>query len=415
MGRLIDLLPLPYTDAVVAIGAAILGLTAGVLGAFAVLRGRSLVGDALAHCTLPGVAVAFLLTGAKDAGTLLVGAGLAALLGALSMVGIERTGRLRPDAAIGVVLTGFFSLGVVLLTYIAGRGDADQAGLDAYLFGQAAGLLERDLVVMGLLALGALGLVGLGFRALKTTLFDPAFAGSLGLPVRALEVAMTVLIVIAVVVGIRAVGAILMVAMLVAPTVAARQLTGTLSRMLVVAGAIGAAVGVTGSLVATSAQLPTGPVVVLVGFAVVVLCLLAAPGRGLLWRAGQVRAGRRRARDEAVLGELESALHAGPPPTWTDFALGSGRPARDTARAVAELHKAGLVDRQGTHLLLSEAGAAAAQAARDRRELWSLWLEYGAYLDLPDAREPDPLDLRRSLGKEHVARLRALAASGARR
>lgn len=409
MDILIDAIPLPYTDAVVALGAAILGLTAGVLGAFAVLRGRSLVGDALAHSALPGVALAFIVTGAKDAGSLLVGAGIAGIVGALAMVAIERTSRIRPDAAIGVVLSSFFALGIVLLTHIADLNNANQAGLDKYLFGQAAGLLERDLVVMGGLSLAALAVVALGFRALKVTLFDTAFAGSVGLPVRALEVLMTALIVVAVIVGVRAVGAILMVALLVAPTVAARQLTNRLARVLVLAGAIGAAIGVAGALLSMRAEVPTGPVIVLVGFAVVAACVLLAPGRGVLWRAGQLRRARRRARNEGVLVDLETALHAGPPPTERELALSSGRSRRELRRALRNLDRLGLLERDGRRVFLSEAGASTAHTMLERRELWTLWLEHGARLELPDAREPDPRDLRASLGEEYVDRLRALA------
>jgi manganese/zinc/iron transport system permease protein len=128
VGPLIELWPLSYTDSVVATGALLLGIVAGVLGTFAVLRRRSLVGDALAHAALPGVCVAFLATGSKDPATLVVGAALAGVVGAFGMVGIERSTRIRADAAIGIVLSVFFSLGIVLLTAIAARDDADQAG-----------------------------------------------------------------------------------------------------------------------------------------------------------------------------------------------------------------------------------------------------------------------------------------------
>lgn len=409
MGWLIDLLPLGYSDAIVAIGAALLGIAAGALGVFAVLRRRSLVGDALAHAALPGVCVAFLATGAKDATTLLVGAGLAGLVGALLMVGIERTSRIRPDAAVGVVLSSFFSLGVVLLTYIASTNDANQAGLDRYLFGQAAGLLERDLNVMAALALVSLTVVAIAFRALKTTLFDPAFAGAVGLPVRALEVLMTALLVVAVVIGLRTVGAILMVALLVVPAVTARQLCGRLSVLLPLAAAIGAAVGVAGALLSARAQVPTGPVIVLVGVGVVLLAVAFAPGRGVVWRARTLARERRRALVEGVLLELETALHAGPPPTMAELALVSGRPRRDVRRALAQLERTGMLACDGDRLHLSEAGAAAAHALLERRQLWSAWLEHGFKLDLPDAREPDPTDLRGSLGDAYVDRLRALA------
>ncbi|HWC27433.1 MAG TPA: iron chelate uptake ABC transporter family permease subunit [Solirubrobacteraceae bacterium] len=412
MGWLIDLIPLNYSDAVVVVGATLLGITAGALGVFAVLRQRSLVGDALSHAALPGVSVAFIATGAKDATTLLAGAAIAGLVGALLMVGIERTSRIRPDAAIGVVLSSFFSLGIVLLTYIASTDNANQAGLERYLFGQAAGLLERDLVVMGALAAVALALVAIGFRALKTTLFDPAFAGALGLPVRALEVAMTALLVVAVIVGLRTVGAILMVAMLVAPAVAARQLAGRLALVIPLAAAIGAAVGVTGALVAARAQVPTGPVIVLVAVAFVVACVLFAPRRGVLWRARRLARDRRRILVEGVLVDLETAIHAGPPPTARELALASGRRRRDLRRALRDLDRTGMLERDGERLYLSESGAAAAHAVLERRELWAAWLEHGQRLALPDAREPDPTDLRASLGDEYAERLRALAQAG---
>jgi len=410
VGGLIDLLPLPYADAVVVVGAALLGITAGALGVFAVLRQRSLVGDALAHAALPGVCVAFIATGAKDAGTLLIGAAVAGLIGALAMVGIERTSRIRPDAAIGVVLSCFFSLGIVLLTFIANGDDANQAGLEKYLFGQAAGLLERDLTIMGALAAASLAGVALGFRALKTTLFDPGFAGSIGLPVRALEVAMTALLVVAVVVGLRVVGAILMVALLVAPAVAARQLVGRLALLLPVAALIGAAVGVTGALLSARAELPAGPVIVLVAVGVVIACVLAAPGRGVLWRARKLARDRRRTLSEGVLVDLETAIHAGPPPTVSELALASGRPSRALRGALRDLDRAGMLARDGDRLYLSDPGAAAAHAVLERRELWTAWLEHGWRLELPDAREPDPSDLRASLGDDYADRLRALAA-----
>ncbi|MBW0118626.1 metal ABC transporter permease [Pseudonocardia abyssalis] len=384
---------LPYTDTVVVLGALVLGVTSGVLGTFAVLRQRSLVGDAVAHSTLPGVCVAFLVAGVKDVPGLLVGAAAAGLVAALLMVGIERTGRIKPDTAIGVVLSGFFSLGVVLLTHIASTADADQAGLENYLFGQAAGLLETDVVVMAVLGGTALLVVGVLRRALTTTLFDSSYAGSIGLPVRALEVLMTGLLVVAVVIGVRVVGAILMVAMLVVPTVVARQLADRFTWVLPIAGVVGAVVGITGSLLATRAALPTGPVIVLVGFSIAMLAVLLAPGRGVLWRASRLATRRRRVRRDAVLVSPDA-------------------PVRSLADRLARtsLRRDGLLDDDG----LTAAGRRAAEELADRRALWSAWLEHGALVDLPDAREPDPTDLRGSLGDDAVAQLRLLSAGGRR-
>lgn len=409
MGWLIDLLPLSYTDSVVLLGAVILGVAAGVLGAFAVLRQRSLVGDALSHATLPGVCVAFIATGAKDASTLAIGAAVAGLIGAVMILMIERTGRIRPDAAIGVVLSSFFSLGIVMLTYLANFNNANQAGLDTYLFGQAAGLLEQDLTVMGLLCLGSLVGVALAFRPLKTTLFDVSFAGSVGLPVRLLELAMTAMLVIAIVIGVRTVGAILMVAMLVVPTVTARQFTSRLSVLLVLSGFFGALVGSIGALISNSAGLPTGPVIVLVGFVLAVGAILLAPGRGVAWRARKVMRDRRRASTEGVLIDLETALHAGAPPTAEELVVMSGRSMASVRRSLRDLDRAGALRQDGDRVYLSESGAAAVHALLDRRDLWTLWIEHGWKLDIPDAREPDPRELRASLGDELTEQLLDIA------
>jgi manganese/zinc/iron transport system permease protein len=411
---LIDLLPLSYTDSVVALGALVLGVVAGVLGSFAVLPGRSMVGDALAHATLPGVCVAFLVTGAKDAGSLLAGAAVAGFAAAGLILAIERGGRLRPDAAIGVVLASFFALGIVLLTAIANSNDADQAGLERYLFGQAAGLSENDVRVTFLLGLAALAVVAFGFRVLKTTLFDREFAGSAGLPVRVVEFAMLALLVVAVVIGVRMVGAILMVAMLVVPAVVARQFTSKLAAMLPLAGGVGAAVGVAGALLSAEAELPTGPVIVLLGFAAVIAAVLLAPGRGIAWRARRLMRERRRALAEGVLLDLETALHGGPPPTEHELLELGGRQRRALRRGLRDLDRAGLLTRDGERLLLTEEGAAAVHAQLERRRLWSAWLEHGWRLELPDARDPDPRDLRGSLGSEATDRLLALAGSGER-
>lgn len=413
MGWLIDLVPLTHAAAVVAVGSCVLGAAAGLLGALAVLQGRALVGDAVSHSALPGVAIAFLVTGVKDPATLVVGAAIAGVIGAVAIVGIERTSRMRPDVAIGVVLSSFFSLGIVLLTHIASTGGAQQAGLNSYLFGQAAGMVQSDVELMTLLAAVAAALLALGYRALKTASFDREFAGALGLPVRLLDVAVTALLVIAVVIGLRTVGAILMVAMLIVPTVVARQLTDRLARLLPLAALVGAAVGVTGALASIDAEVPTGPVIVLVGVGVAALALLLAPGRGVAWRAARLARARRRELTEGVLVDLETAMHHGPPPTPRELALSTGRPERSVRRGLRALRRSGLLERDGERVLLSPRGAEVAHGALEGRRLWSAWLEHGWRLDLPDAREPDPRDLRASLGDDAVDRLAQLVEEAA--
>jgi len=288
--RLIGLVPLPYPLAVVAVGTAVLGFVAGTLGPFAVLRGRSMFGDAMSHGTLPGVVVAFMVSGVKDPVASLVGAAVFAGLAALLMIGLERAGRTPPDAAIGIVLSASFTVGIVLLTRVSQGGDADQSGLDAYLFGQAAGLVVRDVeLALWLGGLAVLAAVA-ALRLLRSATFDPQFAAVAGVPTWAVDVASTVLLAVAVVLGVRTVGVILMVAMLVAPAVAARQLTTRLSGMVALSGVIGAVSGVAGALLAGRTELPTGPVIVLLATAAALASILFAPRRGVVARLLRRRA-----------------------------------------------------------------------------------------------------------------------------
>lgn len=284
-----------YTLRNVALGSAILGVVGGTLGTFAVLRRQGLLGDALAHATLPGVCAAFLLTGTKSPAVLLLGAGLSAGLGALVILAVVNGTRIKQDAALGIVLSVFFGAGVVLLTYIAGSGDAGQSGLDRFIFGQAATIVREDVLTMGLLALAALVVTALFFKEFKLLSFDPAFAAGLGFPVRALNVLLTALIVVAVVVGIQAVGVVLMAAMLITPAAAARQWTDRLSAMIFLSALFGAASGVSGAMISASgSNLPTGPLIVLFATGILLVSLLFGRRHGFLW---SWRTGRRNRRE----------------------------------------------------------------------------------------------------------------------
>jgi manganese/zinc/iron transport system permease protein len=282
MDLLRDLL-FDYTLRNVALGAALLGVVSGVLGSFAVLRQQGLLGDALSHAALPGVCLAFLLTGSKATLVLLLGAALAGWIGSLLLLRIVRDTRLDEDAALGIVLSTFFGFGIVLLTFIAKRNDANQAGLDRYLFGQAASLREEHVITMAVLGAVALFVVGVFYKEFKVLTFDPDFAASIGLATGPLNVLVTSLIVVAVVIGLQTVGVVLMAAMLVGPAVAARQWTDRLGVMLALAAFFGALAGVSGAMISvTQARLPTGPMVILSLTVIVVVSLLVAPAHGVL-------------------------------------------------------------------------------------------------------------------------------------
>lgn len=274
---------LDYTIQNVVIGATLLGVISGVLGSFAVLRQQSLLGDTLSHAALPGVCLGFIIAGTREMGSIMLGALASGAAAALLVVVLTRRTRLKTDAALGIALSLFFAVGVVLLTFIQASGNAAQGGLDSFLFGQAAAILRSDLWIMGGVTAAALALVAALWKEFKLVSFDPEFAATLGLPVVTLDVLLTVMIALAVVVGLQMVGVVLMAAMVIAPAAAARQWHDRLGAMVVTSAGIGVLSGVTGALLsATTRGLATGPLIVLCASALVLASLLFAPRRGLV-------------------------------------------------------------------------------------------------------------------------------------
>lgn len=277
-----------YNTALVCIGAALLGASAGMVGVYVLLRKRSLVGDAISHATLPGLAAAFLLstwvTGeGRSVVALMVGAAASAWAGLLSVDWITRRTRLPEDAAIGAVLSAFFGLGVVLMTVVQTLQAGGQAGLQSYLLGSTAGMLRAEAEAVALLAAGAALAVFALRRPFTLTCFDEGYAAVRGLDVRRVDLAMMALVLAVTVIGLRIAGLVLVVALMIIPPVAARFWTDRSDRMVAISAGLGAAAAYIGAaLSAAGPGLPTGAVIVLVIFALFLGSMLASPVRGVL-------------------------------------------------------------------------------------------------------------------------------------
>ncbi len=279
-----------YNATLVTLGAMALGLATGAVGAFLFLRKRSLVPDAMAHATLPGVGMAFLVMVAfggegRFLPGLLLGAGVSSLLGLWVLQGLVRGTRLPEDAAIGIVLSTFYGAGIVLLTFIQGLGAGRQAGLEGFLLGSTAGMLREDVYLIaggGLLVLLALAALR---RVLVMVAFDPGYASVMGVRPAWVDAALMALVLAVVLLGIRVVGAILVVALLITPAVAARMWTDRVGVMVFIAAGIGGAAGFGGAAMSAAVPgLPTGAVIVALVFAAFVISAIIAPKRGLLGR-----------------------------------------------------------------------------------------------------------------------------------
>ncbi|GAL60663.1 MULTISPECIES: metal ABC transporter permease [Algibacter] len=274
-----------YTLRTITLGTAILGAVTGMLGSFAVLRKQSLLGDAISHAALPGIAIAFLITGAKDSNVLLLGALVSGLLGTFWIRSIIKKTHLKSDTALGLILSLFFGFGMLLLTFIQKQPNANQAGLDKYLFGQAATLVESDVWLMAIVTGVCLFVLLLFWKEFKILLFDADYTKTLGFNTKFIDILITTFIVLAIVLGLQTVGVVLMSAMLLAPAAAARQWTNSLGLMVFLAAIFGAFSGVFGTAISSSQNnLSTGPVIVIVAGVFVLVSFIFSPSRGLLFK-----------------------------------------------------------------------------------------------------------------------------------
>ncbi len=313
-----------YNAALVTVGAALLGGAAGSVGTFMFLRKRALVSDALAHSTLPGIAIAFMVMVAlggdgRNLPGLLAGSAISAAIGLVAVDLITRHTRLAQDAAIGAVLSVFFGFGVVCLTAIQTMTAGRQAGLETFLLGSTAGMLYSDALLIAASAALCVAGVFILRRPMTIVAFDAGFAETSGISVRAVDFAMTSLVLAVTVVGLKLVGLVLIVALLIIPPVAARFWSERSERVMLLAAAFGAASGYVGAAVsATAPALPTGALIVLTAFGFFAVSILFSPHRGVLAqivmrRRTSVRVHRRQgllalAKDEPIYDRMTLAV-----------------------------------------------------------------------------------------------------------
>lgn len=274
-----------YTFQVVGLGTTVLGILSGVIGCFAVLGKQSLLGDTVSHSALSGVCLAFLFLGTKNTTLMLLGALLVGVFSVGLIQGVVHHSRVKHDSAQAIVMSSLFGLGFVLLTYIQKLPNANQAGLNRFIFGQASAILAKDnwfIIITGVILLL---LVIVFWKELKLLTFDQEFAKTLGYPVGRLHFLLSAMIVVTVVLGLQAVGAVLMSAMIIGPAVAARQWTDKLSIMVILAGIFGGISGFAGTAASSIiTKLPTGPSIVIVISTIAIISLFIAPNRGILVR-----------------------------------------------------------------------------------------------------------------------------------
>jgi manganese/zinc/iron transport system permease protein len=276
--------------------ALLLGLCCGSLGSFVVVRRMALTGDMLSHAVLPGIVAGIAWGTTRDPLLVLGCALLAGMAGTGVMHALQRTTRLKPDAALGIVLSVFFAAGIAMISM------KQPSGVQAYLYGQVAAIDPRDLLMLGGVTALVLTTITVLFRVLHVASFDAGFARLLGYPVAWIERMFFFLLAAAIVVAMQAVGVVLVSAMLIAPAAAAQRLSRKFGRVVVLScllGAVGALAGVGAS--GARAGLPTGPMIALSVTAVFFLVTLASPQDGMVVKGWRHRTMRRRIERENAL------------------------------------------------------------------------------------------------------------------
>ncbi|HPE98360.1 MAG TPA: iron chelate uptake ABC transporter family permease subunit, partial [Chitinophagales bacterium] len=359
-------------------GMVLLGIASSTIGTFAFLRKRSLTGDAVAHSVLPGVCLAFLIFQTRNLWVLLGGAFVTGWLSILFVDLITSKSRIKPDAAIGIALSFFFAIGIVLLTYIQQTGLPGQSGLNNFLLGKAAAMAPEDIRTMSLVSIVIVGTVAVFFQPFRLLSFDPDFAKATGMPVRFYETLLTTLTVLAVAAGIQAVGVVLMAAMLITPPAAARFWTNKLGVMILLSVLFGVAGGILGAYVSfANNKMPTGPWVVTMTSLLVVASILFAPGKGVFSRWWKKRQYRNKVQRENLLKALYHLEEATPGKQWFGLPeIMEKRPDLSDALAgqLRQLQRNGMIEQSQNKYAVTPEGMTEGKRIVRIHRLWEMYL-----------------------------------------
>jgi manganese/zinc/iron transport system permease protein len=396
----------------VAIGSVLLTASSAIVGTFTFLNKKSLVGDAIAHAVLPGICLGFMLSGTKNPIYLITGAFITGWISLVLVEYITRKTRIKEDTAIGLILSVFFGIGILLLTVIQKSGNAAQSGLDHFLFGKAAALVGEDLYTFASVAILLLIAVFLLFKEFALLAFDKNYAISLGLPVKRIELVLTSLIVLAVVIGIQAVGVVLMAAILITPAAAARFWTDKIKVMFLLASIFGAVSGLSGAYISYIAPaMPTGPWIVIVISMIAFVSFFLAPRRGVISRWVRQYTIRKTINDENVLkalyqlGEENKNFYI---QRYPDEIIRRRKFEKDNLMAVlGRLKRQGYVENTGNLWGLTEEGKNRGKRVVKIHRLWEMYLTTHLHI-APDHVHEDADTIEHLLTPELEAELERL-------
>ncbi|MGB1038329.1 MAG: iron chelate uptake ABC transporter family permease subunit [Bacteroidia bacterium] len=372
-----------YTLFVVSIGSGILCFASGVVGTFTYLRKRALIGDVISHSVLPGVAIAFMLTGVKNPVYFLLGAILSGLLSIWIVDFVQAKSKLKPDAILALTLSVFFGVGIVLLTKIQHSGNAAQSGLDSFLFGKAASMGMFDIKLFSVIAIINILCILVFLRGFSLISFDENYAKGLGFNISFLKSFLALLTVITVSIGVQAVGVVLMAALLITPAAGARFLTNSIPRMLLFAGLFGFLSGIIGVVISYSGTgMPTGPWIVVVLSVFALVAILFGKKRGVFARMKLRNANNIKINNENVLKDIYKLGEDGSNSISVAELIEKEKYGPSKLKGILNrLEKKDLIDQVRGLIILSDKGRLAAREVIRKHRLWEIYLSKYFQLD----------------------------------
>ena len=404
-------------------GCLIMGVSCGLIGSYVVTRRLSLFGDTLSHAILPGIAVGFIWSGAKDNYSLFVGAMTAGFLGVSCLSALQRFTKINSDSSLGIVLSAFYAVGICLLTRIQKGRYSDQAGLDSFMFGQISSFSTQDLYgqIIALLLIGLF--IFLNYRQLLVSGFDFQFSRSIGIPTELLQYGLWILISFCVISSLQMVGVILVSAMLVIPAATASLVSKRMNTYLTLASIIGAIAGFIGAFLSfLEKNLPTGPLIVLVAGSFFALVLFLRPEKGIFFRWLKLRSENSRIAIENTLKAafqiLESRDFKESEISLQEMMRKRGLSSAEVQREMLNLINAGLATRstlsiEDSHLppqtsltLTPKGWEYSCKIVRNHR-LWELYLTNEAHYE-PDHVHEDAEKIEHVIGEKTVREIEKL-------
>lgn len=269
----------------VVLGITLLGIGSAYVGTFSFLDKKALLGDAISHAVLPGICLGFILAGEKNPVYIVTGAFLSGALATFLSSWLKKNTKLSEDTIIATILSVFFGIGIVMLTALQKSGNPEIAGLNSFIFGNAIGISETDLMIYGGLSLTIIAALTLLLKEFRLMVFDPNYGKAIGFPMEAIRFLFNVLMILAVVIGIQAIGVVLMAALLITPGAAARFWTDRLNPLLILAAFFSIVSGILGTYISfVLPQMPTGPWVVVFLSLIALLSFMFSPKSGIVFR-----------------------------------------------------------------------------------------------------------------------------------